>query len=187
MAFSSPLPFFFFLWITLSFSYLLKATQIVATEPGLTFPVFWFQVQGHLREPILWTWGPGWETERGIWRHVGGSLEASLMYGPCQGKMGRWWFQWRPGTGVSPGRLRRWRVTAGVAAGIHSHAWLNPTADAAIWARRGGRLSEHRKTNSGTKEKPKISDWFQRTVWSLWNIKPILCKFDLGSVLICML
>lgn len=60
--------------------------------------------------------------------------------------------------GVSPGRFGQWGTAAGVAAGIASHAWLNPTADTAIWARHGGWLSEHRKTNSGRKGKPKISD-----------------------------
>lgn len=53
-------------------------------------------------------------------------------------------------------------TTAGVAAGITSHAWLSPTADlqsnAAIWARNRGWLSEHMKKKSERVQEPKISD-----------------------------
>lgn len=51
----------FFPLITLNFSSLLKATQTPATEPGLTFPVFWFQIQCCSQKPVLWPWALGWE------------------------------------------------------------------------------------------------------------------------------
>lgn len=64
---------------------------------------------------------------------------------------------WTGHGGVSR-KTQEWGTAAGVAAGITSHAWLNSTADTAIWVRHGGRLSEHKKTNSGRKGKSKISD-----------------------------